>query len=203
MRLSDWRSRAPRRESMAPKVMEVTATVLTTLGVPTDPDCWVAWGDDPESRYQIIVPIDPGLVIVSVRVNVPGEGPRAQAKLVRWPRVQIGELTLEMQERHRIMSFHVEGHILRGVDAETDLISAFAMDMFAAIDGRPRIPAPPPKRSRRAPTKGSKAAAKPRATKGSATKASATKPSAAKAGATSAAAERAPARSSTTRPPAR
>ena len=71
-----------------------------------------------------------------MRVNAPG-GPRASAKLVRWARVQVGELGVETQGGHRILSFSVEGVIfLQGVDAEADRIAAFALGLVSAIDGR-------------------------------------------------------------------
>ena len=49
-----------------------------------------------------------GLVQVNVRVNVPGEGPRTTGKLVRWHRVQVGELSVEIQGGHRLLTFQVE-----------------------------------------------------------------------------------------------
>jgi hypothetical protein len=111
--------------------------VLSALGVlDTDPDAWVVWGEDPGTRYVVLVPTAAGLIVTHVRVNVPGEGPRASAKLVRWGRVQIGELGIETQGGHRLLSFQLEGQILRGADEEADQIGAFALAVFAAIDGR-------------------------------------------------------------------
>jgi hypothetical protein len=52
-----------------------------------------------------------------------------------------------MTAGHRLLSFQVEGHVLHGTDDEADRIAAFALEMFAAIDGRPRPE--PPARSRR------------------------------------------------------
>jgi len=137
MRLSDWRRHAPHRESMTAKVLAVVEPVLSAMGAERDPECWAAWGDDPSVRYVVFAPTEAGLVVVNVRVNNPGEGPRASAKLVRWPRVQLGELAIETSAGRRLLSFQVEGQILRGVDAEADQVSAFALWLMASSDGRP------------------------------------------------------------------
>jgi hypothetical protein len=140
MRLSDWRDRTPHKDSMTPKVMAVIEPLLTAFASEPDPSCWVVWGDDPGSRYIVLVPTDAGLVQVNVRVLVPQEGPRASAKLTRWNRVQTGELAMEVAGGHRLISFQAEGHVLRGSDADADAIAAFALVMFAAMDGR--VPGP-------------------------------------------------------------
>ena len=137
MRLSDWRTRAPHKDSLTPRVLAVVETVLSSMGAGSDPSCWISWGDDPAVRYTILAPTPPGLLVMHVRVNVPQEGPRAGGKLVRWSRVQIGELAVEMAGGHRLLSFQVESQVLRGSDAEADVIAAFALELFAAIDGRP------------------------------------------------------------------
>ena len=107
------------------------------LGAEADPECWVVWGDDPGVRYMILVPTPSGLVQVNVRVNVPGEGPRAGGKVIRWNRVQLGELAVEIQGGHRLVTFQVEAQVLNGADATADAIAAFAHALFAAVDGRP------------------------------------------------------------------
>jgi hypothetical protein len=137
MRLGEWRAAAPSKEAGGAKVAAVVDPVLNALGAGPDPHCWVAWGDEPASRYTIFVPTDPGLVACFVRVSVPGEGPRATTKLIRWNRVSIGELTVETQGGHRMLSFQIEQQILRGVDVEADEAAAFALRVIAAIDGRP------------------------------------------------------------------
>ena len=136
MRLSDWRATAPRKDSMSPKVMSALGAALELLGADSNPDCWIAWGDDPAVRYVVLVPIDSGLVQVSVRVNVPGEGPRAQGKLIRWNRVQTGELFAEIQGGHRLINFQIESHVLRGTDDTSDILSDFVLIVYDAIDGR-------------------------------------------------------------------
>ncbi|MEP6639505.1 MAG: hypothetical protein ABJC39_09160 [Chloroflexota bacterium] len=145
MRFSQWRAKAPFKESVAPKVLAVVEPVLELLGADRDPECWVAWGDDPSSRYTIFAPTPGGLAQVVVRVAVPGEGPRAGGKVVRWSRLQLGELAIEMQGGHRLVTFQVEAQVLNGADAAADVIAAFARQLFAAVDGR----AAPPSRQAR------------------------------------------------------
>lgn len=142
MRLSDWRGRSPHKDAMAPRVVAVIEPVLVALGADRDPACWVAWGDDPAVRYMILVPTLVGLAEVHVRVNVPQDGPRVSGKLVRWNRVQVGELAIEMASGHRLLTFQVESQVLRGSDADADGIAAFALELFAAIDGRTVVVAP-------------------------------------------------------------
>ena len=137
MRLSEWRAAAPNRDAGGARVAAVVDPVLSALGAEPDPHAWVAWGEEPGTRYTVLVPTEPGLVACFVRVLVPGEGPRASAKLIRWNRVAVGELAVEAQHGHRLLSFQVEGQVLRGVDAEADLVAAFALRLIAAIDGRP------------------------------------------------------------------
>ncbi len=142
MRLSDWRGRTPHRDSMTTKVISVVEPVITAMGADADPTCWVVWGEDPAVRYVLLIPTAAGLLQVGVRVNVPQEGPRASGKLIRWNRVQSGELAMEVAGGHRLLSFQVEGHVLKGSDDEADAIAGFALQIFAAIDGRtPPTPA--------------------------------------------------------------
>ncbi len=115
MRLSDWRGRTPHRDSMTSKVVAVDRTTRDGDGRLADPMCWVVWGDDPASRYVILVPTEAGLLQVNVRVNVPQEGPRASGKLVRWNRVQVGELAMEVASGHHLLSFQVEKPDPQGV----------------------------------------------------------------------------------------
>jgi hypothetical protein len=90
---------------------------------------------------------------------VPGEGPRASGKIVRWNRVQLGELAVEIQAGHRLVTFQIETQALNGADATADAIAAFAQALFAAVDGRATLPSGPPKK---APS-GRRGAAGPRA----------------------------------------
>lgn len=140
MRLSEWRASPPHRDAVSPKIAAVVDPVLRALGAGPDPHCWIAWGDEPQVRYTIFVPTEPGLITTFVRVNVPGEGPRATTKLVRWARVAIGELAVETQAGHRLLSVQLEQQILRGMGVDADRIAAFALHVIAAIDGRPLPP---------------------------------------------------------------
>ena len=69
-----------------------------------------------------------------MRVNVPGEGPRASGSLVRWNRLQIGELAVEIQGGHRLLNFQLEGVLLRGHDDSADDVAEFAQAVFVAMD---------------------------------------------------------------------
>ena len=141
MRLSEWRAKAPSKDAGGPKVAAVVDTVIDALGAERDPHCWVAWGEEPAVRYMILIPTEPGLITSFVRVNVPGEGPRATTKLIRWSRVSVGELAIETHAGHRLLSFQVEQQVLRGADAEADRVAAFAMRVIAGIEGRSIAPA--------------------------------------------------------------
>jgi hypothetical protein len=174
MRLSEWRAKAPSKDAGGPKVAAVVDAVIDALGAERDPHCWVAWAEEPAIRYTIFVPTEPGLIVSFVRVNLPGEGPRATTKLIRWSRVSIGELTIETQAGHRLLSFQIEQQVLRGADAEADRVAAFALQVIAAIDGR--TVAPSLERSSR-----SSRAAKPSAGRSTA-KPAAARPATAKAG---------------------
>lgn len=146
MRLSEWRASSPSKEAGGAKVAAVVDPVLRALGTDQDPHCWVAWGDEPAVRYVIFVPTAAGLVASFVRVSVPGEGPRASAKLIRWSRVQLGELAIETQADHRMLSFQVEQQVLKGADQKADRIARFALELMAAVEGRVLPPEVAPKR---------------------------------------------------------
>jgi len=157
MRLSAWRAAAPHPHAAAAKISAVVDPALVALGAEPDPHCWVAWGDDPAVRHSIFVPTDPGLIHCFVR-TIPGEGPRATTKLIRWSRVAIGELAAESQGGRRLLSYQIEGQVLRGLDAEADRIAAFALRVIAAIDGRPLPPFEEAARRRAGATTRSRAA---------------------------------------------
>lgn len=121
---------------MTDVVLRAAQDALGLLGAEHDPECWIVWGDDPTVRWTILAPIAAGLVQVNVRVNVPGEGPRAAGKLIRWHRVQFGELSVEIQGGHRLLTFQVESQLLHGADVGADAIANFIESLFAAMDGR-------------------------------------------------------------------
>jgi hypothetical protein len=169
---------------MTPRVLAIVEPVMTSLGAEDDPPCWVIWGDDPGMRYVVLVPTEAGLLQVLVRVNVPGEGPRASAKVIRWHRVQLGELALEMVSGHRLLGFQVESHVLRGSDDEGDDMASFALELFSRVDGRPFTPRASKRRGGKAGvgrSSGGKAgAAKSSTAKSSPARGAAAKPAAAK-----------------------
>lgn len=148
MRLSEWRAKPPVRDALGPKQLAVISPVLGVFGVENDPHAWVQWGDDPGSKYSILVPISAGLVVVAVRANIAGSGPRATAKVVRWSRLQMGELAVETEGPHRMISFQVDSFVLRGPDAAADAIGRFALVLLAAVEGRPWPPFDAPGRRR-------------------------------------------------------
>jgi hypothetical protein len=137
VRLSEWRAAAPHADSMADDVMGVINPVLAGVGAPRDPHCWVVWGEEPQTRYTMLVPTEPGLAVIAVRVRIPGEGAHVSGRLIRWSRVQIGDLAVEGQSGHRLVTVQLEHLVLRGLDAEADRMSAFMAMVFAGIDGRP------------------------------------------------------------------
>jgi len=137
MRLSEWRTRAPVRDALGAKVMAVVTPVLGVLEAEADPQVWVLWGDDPAAKYSILVPTPAGLIWLVVRVNLAGLGPRATAKLIRWRRLQLGELVVETEGPHRMVSFQVDAAILRGADEIADAIGRFALVLIAAVEAHP------------------------------------------------------------------
>lgn len=180
MRLSEWRAHAPGRETASTKVMAVVEPVLATFGLERDPECWIVWGDDPGIRWTLVAAAPAGLITCHVRVNVPGEGPRASAKLTRWHRVQVGELAVETQGGHRLVTFQVENIVMRGADAEADGIGRFAMTVFDGIDGRPLTALPPMRPASRPGTSASRGRPSGSTAKGSTAKASTGKAATAK-----------------------
>ena len=141
MRLSEWRKTAPTKESISSRVLAVVRPVLVDLGAEADAECWVVWGDDPESRYSILAPTAAGLGTVAVRLTG-AEGTRATAKLTRWSKLSVSELSVEASGGHRLVAVQVESLILKGVDAEADRICDFVLGLIAGIDGRNTGPMP-------------------------------------------------------------
>lgn len=135
MRLSEWRTKAPAKDALGPRVLAVVVPVLGVLGVEEDPQAWVHWGDDPGSRFTIYAPIPSGLVVVSIR-TMGVSGPRATAKMLRWSRLQLGELSVETEGSHRMISFQLESTVLRGADDVADAVGRFALVVLAAVEGR-------------------------------------------------------------------
>lgn len=136
MRLSEWQKTPQGDKVMTAKVAAAYEPALRGVGASRDPMAYVVWGDDLGVRYTIFAATDAGLGVCNVRVNVPQEGPRAVAKLIRWQRVTIGDLNVEAHHGHRYVTVHVEGTVLQGVDDAADAITAWIAHLFARIDGR-------------------------------------------------------------------
>ncbi|HEY7828385.1 MAG TPA: hypothetical protein VIB99_09130 [Candidatus Limnocylindrales bacterium] len=137
MRLSGWQARAPGRDGLNPKVLEIVGTILAALGAEPDAHGWLTWADETGSRWAFVAPCPAGLAVVNVRAGAPTEGPRASGRLVRWSKVQVGELAVETERGHRLVMFQVEGQPIRGTDDHASDVAAFAALVLAGIDGRP------------------------------------------------------------------
>jgi hypothetical protein len=140
MRLSEFAAAAKAPAAVAPNVLATLTPILVALGAGEDPEGWLTWIEEAADRWTFLAPTAAGLVTCHVRVNVPGEGPRTSAKVSRWSRVQVGELSMESTPGgHRVASFQLDSAILRGGDADADIVAAFALAVFAAMDGRPTV----------------------------------------------------------------
>jgi hypothetical protein len=135
MRVGEWRKAAPNKEAMSPQVLAILRPVLVDLGAAADAECWVVWGEDPESRYSVLAPTAAGLITVAMRLTGP-DGPRATAKLIRWSKLSVSELGIESSGGHRLVAVQVESHVLKGLDTEADRICEFVRGLIAAMDGR-------------------------------------------------------------------
>lgn len=136
MRLSEWRATERGREVVAEQVAEALGAALAALGAAADPLAYVVWGDDWRVRYQVLAAAPAGLVVLSVRLNVPSEGPRVSGRLVRWNRLQIGELLAEAHSGHYTVTTTLESMVLQGLDADAGRIAAFLAAVLAHVDGR-------------------------------------------------------------------
>jgi hypothetical protein len=82
--------------------------------------------------------VPPGAISCAVRVNVPGEGRRVSAKVVRWSRVRVGDLAVETAPGgHLIMGSQVEGNEVWATDDGVPAAAAFLLAILGGIDGRP------------------------------------------------------------------
>lgn len=142
MRLSEWRKAAPTEGAMNDRVLAVVGPVLADLGAERDPECWVAWGEDPDLRYSLLAPTLAGLITVAIRFTSPEDGPRVIAKLVRWSKVSVSELGLDSGGGHRMVAVQVENLVLKGMDEEADRICKFVRILIAGVDDRLQVPVP-------------------------------------------------------------
>lgn len=142
MRLSEWRKAAPTKGAMNERVLAVVSPVLVDLGAERDPECWVAWGEDPDLRYSLLAPTLAGLITVAIRFTSPEDGPRVIAKLVRWSKVSVSELGLDAGGDHRMVAVQVENLVLKGMDEEAHRICEFVRILIAGVDDRLQVPVP-------------------------------------------------------------
>jgi hypothetical protein len=140
MRLSEWRKAAPTEGAMNERVLAVLGPVLADLGAERDPECWVAWGEDPDLRYSLLAPTLAGLITVAIRFTSPEDGPRVIAKLVRWSKVSVSELGLDAGGDHRMVAVQVENLVLKGMDEEADRICEFVRILIAGVDDHLQVP---------------------------------------------------------------
>ena len=137
MRLSGWRSKAPGKDGLAQKAVDSVGAILTSLGADADAHCWIIWGDETGSRWTLMAPCPAGLAVINVRAGGLGEGSRASGRLIRWSKVQVGELAAESERGHRLVMFQIEGQPIRGTDDNADDVAAFAGLALAGVEGRP------------------------------------------------------------------
>jgi hypothetical protein len=144
---------------MNERVLAVVGPVLVDLGAERDPECWVAWGEDPDLRYSLLAPTLAGLITAAIRFTSPEDGPRVIAKLVRWSKVSVSELGLDSGGGHRMVAVQVENLVLKGMDEEADRICKFVRILIAGVDGRLQLPVPMTAVSGMAPVVAARAAA--------------------------------------------
>ena len=80
MRLSEWRARAPHKDALTPKVRGRRRAGAVDARRRRRPIVLDPVGRRPGVRYVVLAPTDAGLLQVLIRVNVPGEGPRARRR---------------------------------------------------------------------------------------------------------------------------
>jgi hypothetical protein len=120
-----------------PKVLDMVGSILVSLGSEADPHGWVMWGDETGSRWTLMAPCPAGLAVVNVRAGGLQEGARAGGRLIRWSKVQLGELAAESERGHHLVMFQIEGQPIRGTDDNAHDVAAFAGLVLAGLEGRP------------------------------------------------------------------
>ena len=138
MRLTEWRKKAPVRDAIDDRVMAVLGFLLSDFGADPDPECHLVWGDHPDLRYSVLVPVAAGLVSIAVRT----QDARATARLIRWPKLAIGEFSVEATGERRVVAVQVESYVLKGSDAEADLVAEFVRGLVLRADNLATTPVP-------------------------------------------------------------
>ena len=182
MRLSEWRAASPSKEAGGAKVAATVDPVLRSLGAEHGSGLLGRVGRR-TGRSLHDLRSDRGRPhhVLSSGSTSPARARGRAAKLIRWSRVQLGELAIETQGGHRILSFQVEQQVLQGADDKADRIARFAPASSSQRStagrsprSRPRSAAPtakPPRPAAAAKPKSAKAtsgrpAAAPRAARG-------------------------------------
>jgi hypothetical protein len=140
MRLSEWRRNAPVRDAIDDRVMTVLKSLLADFGADPDPECYVVWGDHPDLRHSVLVPVAAGLVAIAVRTAEGTQEARATARLIRWPKLALGEFSLEATGERRVVAVQVESFVLKGADAEAGLIAEFVRGLVLQAENRAATP---------------------------------------------------------------
>ena len=134
MRVNDWRATPEGGRHLTDRLVALIDPVAHALGAESDTACHVVWGDQPDARFQVLLATDAGLAILNVRVNVPQEGPRVSGRLVRWGRVQAGEVTIEAHSGHAQVSAQFEGQVLQGLDAAGERIAEWMIEVYRRVE---------------------------------------------------------------------
>ncbi|MGC8634130.1 MAG: hypothetical protein ACP5VP_05630 [Candidatus Limnocylindrales bacterium] len=138
MRFADWQATPEGSRYLTDRLVPLIESAARTLGAHDATPCYVAWGDQPEARFQVMLSTDGGLGIFNVRVSVPQEGPRLSGRLVRWARVQAGEVTFEAHSGHIQVSAQFEGQVLLGLDEAGERIAEWMTEVYRRVDGAAR-----------------------------------------------------------------
>jgi hypothetical protein len=134
MRFAEWRDGPEGRQRLPEKVIFLIETVTQTLGADGEVSCYVVRGDQPDSRFQVLAATSAGLMALNVRVNLPQEGPRVSGRLVRWGRVQAGEVAIEGHGGHVQVSAQFEGAVLQGLDSAAREIAVWMTEVYRNLD---------------------------------------------------------------------
>jgi len=121
---------------MTNKTLAVIRTLVVDMGAEADPECWVVWGEDSESRYSVLVPALAGVISVAVRLSGTDEGPRAngQADSLAQADDQRAQRRGRRRASHRGRA--VESYVLKARTIIADRICEFVRGLIATIDNR-------------------------------------------------------------------
>ena len=138
MQFSDWCETDEGRRRIPEPLVTLIGNAMRTLGVPLDAPAHVIWGDQPGQRFMVMLACDAGLAILGVRPSTPQEGPRVSGRLLRWSRVQVGELAIEAHHGHVQASAQMEGQVLQGLDAAGAQVAGWMAEVYRRVEGASR-----------------------------------------------------------------